>query len=190
MIQRGPWKQSAFRSFLVLACACTVLAAFGIPRKEFLTEKEIELIQVTSEINIRVKLYLDFASARLKAAEERLSGKETEPGDPFEFFMPEDMLDGYYRIFESVMINLEDAYSKPDPLEQSKVQKSLKNLKKVAGQALTQLEILKKIAEEKDKEKLWILVNEAIEITRGALEGAESGISKEPDPAQKKSQKK
>jgi hypothetical protein len=186
----NPGKPFLLRFIVMLACACVPLTVSGNPRKEFLTDKEIELIQVNSEIQIRVKLYLEFAASRLKVAEERLSGKESEPGDPFEFFTPEDMLSGYYRIFESVMINLEDAYQKSDPLEKDKVQKSLKTLKRATESALPQLEILKKIAEEKDKEELWNLVNKAIDITKGAHEGAESGISKEPDPTDKKSPKK
>jgi hypothetical protein len=190
MTQRDSWKPSLFRFIAALACICVVLTASGNPRKEFLTDKEIELIQENQEINIRVKLYLDFAASRLKTAEERLSGKESEPGDPFEFFTPEEMLNGYYRILESVMINLEDAYQKSDPLEKGMVQKALKSLRMGTESALPQLEILKKIAEEKDKEELWNLVNKAIEISKGAHEGAVSGISKEPDPPAKKPQKK
>jgi hypothetical protein len=177
------------RFLSALACVFAVLAASGSPKREFLTEKEIEQIQVNKEIHIRVKLYVDFAASRLKVAEERLSGKESEPGDPFEFFTPEDMLAGYYRILESVMLNLEDAYEKNDPMERGKVQRALKTLKAAMGSALKQLEILKKIAEEKNKEELWNLVNKAIDISKGAHEGAESGISKEPDPADKKTKK-
>jgi hypothetical protein len=185
-MRRDPRKRFQLRFLLALACACTVLTASGNPGREFLTDKEIELIQAHHEIDMRVKLYLDFAASRLRTAEERLSGKESEPGDPFEFLAPEDMLGGYYRIFESIMMNLEDAHQKSDPLERSKVQRALKALKGATESDLKQLEILKKIAEEKDKEELWDLVNKAIDISSGAHKGAESGISKEPDPSEKK----
>ena len=188
MSHRHPIKRFLFLS--ALTCIFAVLAVSGSPKREFLTEKEIELIQENYEIHVRVKRYLDFAATRLKVAEERLSGKESEPGDPFEFFSPEDMLAGYYRILESVMLNLEDAYQKNDSLERGKVQRALKTLKVAMERALKQLEILKTIAEEKNKEEFWNLVNKAIDISKGALEGAESGISKEPDPADKKSPKK
>jgi len=184
---RLPIKRLIFLS--TLACIFAVLAVSGSPKREFLTEKEIELIQENYEIHIRVKRYLEFAASRLKVAEERLSGKESEPGDPLEFFSPEDMLTGYYRILESVMLNLEDAYQKTDALERGKVQRALKTLKEAMERALKQLEILKTIAEEKNKEELWNLVNKAIDISKGALEGAESGISKEPDPTDKKTKK-
>lgn len=187
MSHRLPIKRLLFLS--TLACIFAVLAVSGSPKREFLTEKEIELIQENYEIHIRVKRYLEFAASRLKVAEERLSGKESEPGDPLEFFSPEDMLTGYYRILESVMLNLEDAYQKTDALERGKVQRALKTLKEAMERALKQLEILKTIAEEKNKEELWNLVNKAIDISKGALEGAESGISKEPDPTDKKTKK-
>ncbi len=190
MFQWDSWKPFAVALLAAVACAIAAGTASGVPRKEFLTEKEIDLIQTNREIHNRVKLYLEFAAARLKTAEERLSGKESEPGDPFEFFTPEDMLDGYYRILESVMINLDDAYQNADQVEKPKVRKALKNLKQSTESAITRLEILKKIAEEKDKEAFWDLVNRAIDISKGAHEGAVSGIAEEPDPADKKSEKK
>ena len=56
-------------------------------------------------------------------------------------------------------------------------------LKKTTENAVKQLEILKRIAEEKKKEELWNLVNQAIDITKGALDGAESGLTRLPPPA-------
>jgi len=169
-----------------VACACMVPTLFGNPAKEFLTDKEIELIQENHEISIRVKLYLDFAASRLKAAEQRLSGKESEAGDPFEFLAPEDMLDGYYRILESVMRNLDDAAQRADPQEESSILKALRSLKVSMESAFPELEILKKIAEEKDKEHLWNQVNKAIDISKGAHEGAVLGLARQPNPTARK----
>lgn len=172
---------------------CFAAAAAAGPPKEFLTEKEIEKIQNNPEIHRRVKLYMEYAALRLKTAEDRLSGTESEPGDPLEFFAPEDMLDGYRRILESVMINLEDAYEKADPYEKARVRSALRSLKSTMESALPRLEILKKIVEEKDKEALWGLATEGLEISRAALEGADSGISsleEETDPGDKKAKKK
>jgi hypothetical protein len=149
----------------------------GCLAKEFLTQKEIEKIQDAQVIDERVKIYLNAAELRLKTAEDRLVGKEPAEGDPLEFFTPEDMLDGYYRILRSVMMNLDDAFQKPGP-NREKVEKALKTLKKATESAGKELAILKKIAEEKRKEKLWNLVNEAMDVTDGAHEGAEYGLSK------------
>jgi len=168
------------------ACIFFIFQTPSLPAKEFLTEKEIERIQTNHETDVRVKLYLEFALNRLKVAEERLSGKESEPGDPFEFFGPEDLLEGFYRILESVMINLEDAYASPDPAEESRVQKALRTLKASAENAFGRLDALEEMAREKGKEELWDLVIKAKEINQGAHEGAVRGLARKPKfPPQK-----
>jgi hypothetical protein len=170
----------------LIACFCVIPNASASSTKEFLTPKEIELIQIGQEIQIRVKHYLSFADLRLKAAEERLSGKDSDEGDPLEFFTPEEMVDGYYRIINSVMINLDDAFRKSDTLGRKKVFSGLKALRSSTESSLKELEILKKIAEEQKKEELWNLVNKAIDITKGAHEGAVEGLKKAPPEPDKK----
>jgi hypothetical protein len=171
---------------LMIACLCMIPASSGSSTKEFLTPKEIELIQTNQEILPRIKHYLSFAQKRLSAAEERLSGKDSDVGDPLEFFTPEEMVDGYYRIIQSVMSNLDDAYRKADKLGQKKVFSGLKALKSTTESSAKELEILKKIAEEQKKEELWNLVNKAIEITNGAHEGAVEALKKAPPEPDKK----
>lgn len=167
--------------FVLLLLVLNALDASG---KEFLTPKEIEAIQDTREIEARVKIYMDAAFLRIRSAEDRLVGKETLPGDPLEYFTPEDMLDGYYRILKSVMMNLDDAERNPRTDRRS-IGKALKNLKSSTEKAAEQLLILKKIAEEKRKEEFWNRVNDAIEITEGAHDGAVYGLSKMPSPSEK-----
>ncbi len=174
---------------LVLSAALWFpLAAYPFwpaPGKEFLTPKEIEQIQDAQEIDQRVKIYMEAASLRLKTAEARLGGKEAEPGDPLEFWTPEEMVDAYYRIVKSVMTNLDDAYQKPD-VDREKVGKALKILKDTTEWAAKVLVSLKKTAEDQRKEELWNSVNLAIDITGGAHEGAELGLSKVPAPKEKR----
>jgi hypothetical protein len=170
----------------------SVLANWKVPElfsKEFLTDEEIEKIQDTPQIDARVKIYMDAALFRLKSAEDRLVGKETAPGDPLEYFTPEDMLDGYYRILKSVMINIDDAAQRPGTAPEA-IKKALKHLKSSTEKAAEELQILKKIAEEKRKEEFWNLVNHAIEITQGAHEGAEYGLSKDHAPPEEDRKKK
>lgn len=157
--------------------------------KEYLTQDEITKIQDAQEIDLRTKLYMQAATLRLKAAEERLNGKESDPGDPMEFFSVEDMLDGYYQIMRSVMINLDDAYQKPGG-GGARIGKALKSLKESTERALKDLEIIKAIAEEKKLEEVWNLSNQALDIARGAREGAELGLSNQPADAKDKSKKR
>ncbi|MGD0102130.1 MAG: hypothetical protein ABSC60_17465 [Acidobacteriota bacterium] len=181
---------------------CIFLAAPAGAAKEFLTGKEIEKIQDTYEIDARVRIYMEAAALRLKTAEERLTGKESAPGDPLEFFTPEDMLDSYYRILKSVMTNIDDAARNPKRdngitidgrvmvNDKQRIGKALKQLKSETEKDLEELLILKKIAEEKKNEHLWDLINEAVEITNGAHEGAGYGLSKQPSPAVKDNKNK
>jgi hypothetical protein len=177
------------RHFVLLAPLALILAGSvritgASPEKEFLTPKEIEKIQDAQEIDERLKVYLTAATLRLKTAEERLTGTEPEPGDPLEFYTPEDLVNAYYRIIRSVMYNMDEASQRPKA-DRERFGKALKSLKSSTESAGKELEILKKIAEEKQKEELWNAVNQAIDITNGAREGAEYGLSKQPAPPEK-----
>jgi len=152
--------------------------------KEFLTAKEIEKIQDAQEVGQRVKIYLEAAGLRLKVAEERLNGKESEPGDPLEYYSVEEMVEGYYRVIRSVMLNMDEALEKPNT-DREKFGKALKALKETTERAAKSLEVLKKVAEEKRNEELWNLVNLSIDITQGAHDGAVLGLSKHPEAKSK-----
>lgn len=147
------------------------LAAYPRSAKEFLTPQEIARIQDAQEIDQRVKVYLEAAVLRLKTVTDRLAGKESMPEDPLEFFSVEDMLDGYYRILHAVMLNLEDASQNPK-IDPKKFQVAMKNLKSVTTAGGKQLEAIKKIAEDQRKEAVWQLTVKAIEINKGAHDGA------------------
>lgn len=174
----------------VIGVLLAIALAAGLQAREFLTEKEIELIQDAQEIDKRTRVYLDAAELRLKAADERLAGKEPEVGDPLEFFTAEDLIDAYCRIIDSVMHNLDETYrtSRKRIADPEKIRRALKALKGSAERNESELEILKRLAEEKQKEELWRLVNKAIEMTQGAREGAEYVLSQKlASPSSKKS---
>ncbi len=182
-------KTAAHRLYLATAGSILWgLFAWGLPpEREYLTPKEIEKIQDAQELDKRVKIYLEAASLRLKTAEERLNGKESEPGDPMEFFSAEDMVDGYYQIIRSVMLNLDGATQNPRT-DKGMFVKALKNLKETTEKSQKDLAILKKIAEDKRMEGLWNAVNRSIDINDGAHEGAQMALSKEPEPGKQKTE--
>jgi hypothetical protein len=173
---------------MVLSLAVTAIMTCefsrAMPQKEFLTPQEIAKIQDAQEIEKRVKIYMEAAELRLKTAQDRLNGNEAEEGDPLEFYTVEDMLDGYYRILKSVMLNLDDAAQKraTDP---AKLTKALRSLKDTTERATKQLEALKKTAEDKRLEKVWNLSNQAIDINNGAREGAELALADRADAKEK-----
>jgi hypothetical protein len=174
----------AFRSFVAVPVLSTLLIC-AYAQKEALTRAEIEKIQDAQDIEKRGKIYLDAAGLRLRAAEERLNGQEAAEGDPLEFFTVEDMLDGYFQILKSVMLNLDDAAQKK-VIDQEKLTKALKNLKDATEKATRPLDALKKMAEEKKLEKVWNLTNRAIDINKGANEGAEMALASRPALPEKK----
>jgi hypothetical protein len=179
-------RHSMFVVFLMLAGADRFVPAS--PAREFLTEKEITSIQEAQTIDARTYLYMEAAELRLKTAGDRFAGKESQEGDPLEFFTPGDLVDAYYRILQSVMTNLDAAFQdRRDPLA---IGKALKTLKKSTEKTARQLEALKKLAEEKKNEELWNLVIKAIDITGGAHKGAEEGLAKVPAPPEKNPKKK
>lgn len=170
---------------LVILGASIPEAAPCIPAKEFLTPEEITKVQEAREVDRRVKIYLEAAALRLKTAEDRFNGRESAPGDPLEFFSVAEMLEGYYRILRSVMFNMDEAVQSP-ATDRSKLGKALKDLKARTERAAKDLEILKKLAEEKQQEEIWNLVNRAIEITDGAHDGAQLGLSRLPEKSKPK----
>ncbi len=173
----------------MLASLLATAPAQKFPSREYLTPDEITKIQDAQEIDLRTKIYLQAGALRLKTAENRLNGKESAPGEPLEFFSVEEMLDGYYRILRSVMINLDDAFQKPST-DRDRVVKALKSLKESTGKALEDLEILKKLTEQKQMEEAWNLVNQALDITKGAREGAELGLAGQPSAEPKAKRKR
>jgi hypothetical protein len=177
-----------FSAFAFLPVLILGTVYFSLPQasaKEFLTPKEIEKIQLSQQIDSRVKAYMEAATLRLKTARERFGGIESEAGAPLEFYTVEEMIEGYYRIIKSVMSNLEDAY-RNSSTDKEKLRAALTSLRDNSKSAEIALGVLKKLAEEKLDEKVWNQANQAIEVTKGALEGAEQGLSELPQPADKK----
>lgn len=159
-----------------ILAAGTLTRAFGYRDREFLTEAEIDGIRKNQEIDSRVKFYLAAASLRLASAEARLAGEETLPGDSLEYLTPEDMLDGYHRILTSIMFNLDDA-SRKIPADRSGIRKALKRLRDKMKEFIPRLQSMAKRAEDKKETGLKRLLEKAVEISDGALEGAEEALS-------------
>ena len=75
------------------------------------------------------------------------------------------------------MLIVDDAFESPRRRENINIKKALNTLKSESADNIKKLSALRKLSEEKQKERLWDLVNRAIYITGGLLEGAEEGLS-------------
>lgn len=164
-------------AFILILAVAGAGGAGPARANDFLTQDEITKIQDAQEIDERVKIYLQAGALRLQTTVDRLSGTESKPGDPLELFSVEDMLDGYYRILHAVMLNLEDASRNPKT-DQKRFQSAMKHLKTSTEAGSRQLEALKKIAESQRKEAVWNMVGRAMEINKGALDGATKALAK------------
>jgi hypothetical protein len=140
--------------------------------KDFLTDKEIELLQETQSIANRTRIYMDAAALRLKTAKDKLSNKEYKAGDPMELLMPEEVIDAYCQILRSVRLIVGYAIESPNRRGNESVEKALKTLKAETTIALKELEVLRRMAEEKQRELLSTCINDAIDITNDLLTDA------------------
>lgn len=175
-------------AFLIGSILCgSVLSAPPRGSGEFLTEEEIALVQAKQKIGPRVEYYLRIAKLRLESARARLEGVETLPGDPLEYFTPEDMLDGYYRILNSLMLNLEEAYRKSG-YNAASMQKVVKELHKRTEECSRILEVLETLAGERNNEELLRLIARATDITGGAHEGAAQALQTLEEESNKKTE--
>ncbi len=151
--------------FLAVSLATPLLAA---PKKEYLTEDELDLIRDAQELSQRVPTYLQLAQRRLiflglmeKSAEQReKERKEREkrekeqkksvdtratankaPVDDTSYldnFTPAELLRGYIQALDEIMTNIDDAYSR-----KLDVRDSLEDLVKFTGQTIPLLEKFK-----------------------------------------------
>ncbi len=150
---------------LAVSLATPLLAA---PKKEYLTEDELDLIRDAQELSQRVPTYLQLAQRRLiflglmeKSAEQReKERKEREkrekeqkksvdtratankaPVDDTSYldnFTPAELLRGYIQALDEIMTNIDDAYSR-----KLDVRDSLEDLVKFTGQTIPLLEKFK-----------------------------------------------
>jgi len=154
-----------------------LMALAGAWARDFLTDKEIEKMRNTQDIDKRTGIYMDAASLRLTTALDRFEGKESEPGDAMEFYSRQEMLDDYYKILDRVMLIVGEAFESPRRRENINIKKALQALKSESSANLKRLSALMKLAEEKDEEELWNGINRAIDITGGVIDGADEGLS-------------
>jgi hypothetical protein len=153
------------------------MALPGAWARDFLTKQEITRLQNTQDIDRRTRIYMDAAALRLRAAQDRIEGKEPKPGDAMEFLNQEDMLDDYYKIMDRLILIIDDAFGSPRRRENINIKRALNTLKSESSGNLKRLLALMKLAEEKKKEDLRNRVGRAVYITGGILDGADEGLS-------------
>jgi hypothetical protein len=133
--------------------------------KDFLTDKEIELLQNTQIVANRARIYMDAAALRLKTAKDKLSNKEYAEGDSMELLTPEEVVGAYSKILQSIHLIVGYAIEEPRRKGNESAPKALKILAAETTTAIKELEVLRRLAEEKQLNSLLDSINDAIETT-------------------------
>ena len=188
---------------LAVSLATPLLAA---PKKEYLTEDELDLIRDAQELSQRVPTYLQLAQRRLiflglmeKSAEQReKERKEREkrekeqkksvdtratankaPVDDTSYldnFTPAELLRGYIQALDEIMTNIDDAYSR-----KLDVRDSLEDLVKFTGQTIP---VLEKFKPKNDSERA--AMQDAIDKATQAAADAKQALSIVPKTEKKR----
>jgi hypothetical protein len=162
---------------------CLALLAGAVGRvpwaygRELLSEKEIEQLRDHQELDKRAELYLKFAALRLDTFKERAKGIESKEGDPLEFHSLADLITGYTKCVNALQDNIDETitYKK---YETRKLIQVLRKLKAQAEKFDPQLKEALSYAISKKDEPLYDRVNEALETTKSAIDGAKEGLER------------
>lgn len=190
-----------------LALLLTTLV-MAVPKKDYLTEEELDLIRDAQEISLRVPTYLRLAEKRLvvlglteksekdrekeRRDQEKYEKEKKKAGDKadkvkppenefayLEDFTRSELLRGYIQVLEEVMSNIDDAYTR-----KADVRDSLEELEKFSRETLP---IVQKFQPKSDNER--VAFEEAVDKARESLNGAKEALSIVPK-TEKKAKKK
>ena len=150
------------------------------------TGVEYEQVQDAQELKPRVKVFLKIAEARLDEIERRMARIEREKEDPnpLEFYTYAQLARAYQRSLAGIMINI-DEKARYKIASEKDIKKSLELLNSGIQTFLPRLEPVKKLAEEREDEDLYLEWREAWKASRKALQGSQFGLGapgKQKDP--------
>lgn len=141
------------------------------------TEEEYGKVQDAQKLVKRVEAFLEIAASRLDEIDRRREGHEwdKEEPNPLEFYTYEDLLHGYYRAIEGVMVNI-DEKAKNKTEEEKDIRKALKSLKEKIDDFLPRLQTLEDLVREQKDLPLYKQYREAIRSSEIARKGALYGL--------------
>ncbi len=141
------------------------------------TDAEYEKIQDAQELLKRVKLLLEIATSRLDEIERRSSGRQwdKEEPNPLEFFTYGQLMHAYTKALDSLMINI-DEKAKYKTASQKDIRKSLEQVNEKVTQFIPRLEPIKKLAEERQDEELYLELRVAKRKSETAQKGSQLGL--------------
>ncbi|HTS63324.1 MAG TPA: hypothetical protein VMH28_14960 [Candidatus Acidoferrales bacterium] len=150
-----------------LFCCLLLAAPLGAQQRDFLNADEIDQIREAQEPNLRLKLYSDFAKARVDLVVNLLS--KDKPGRSG---MIHDALEDYSKILDAIDTIADDASARKTDIKPG--------LSAVASTYKSLLPQLKKIQDShpKDIDRYEFALTQAVETTSDSLELANEDLGK------------
>ncbi len=147
------------------------------------TVVEYELLQEAQELKARVKVFLEIAKARLGEIERRMAeiAWEKEDPNPLEFYTYAQLARAYHRSLQGIMINI-DEKARYKSASEKDIKKSLKLLNSGVQIFIPRLEPVKKLAEDRKDENLYLEWREAWKFSQKALQGSQFGLGAPAKP--------
>ena len=150
------------------------------------TSIEFEQVQDAQELKPRVEVFLKIAEARLDEIERRMARIEWEKEDPnpLEFYTYAQLARAYQRSLAGIMINI-DEKARYKIASEKDIKKSLELLNSGIQTFIPRLEPVKKLAEDRQDEDLYLEWREAWKASQKALQGSQFGLgapAKQKDP--------
>ena len=141
------------------------------------TDAEFELLRDAQELKMRVKVFLKIAEARLDEIERRMAGIEWEKEDPnpLEFYTYAQLARAYQGSIQGIMINIDEKARHKIATEKD-IKKSLELLNSRVQTFIPRLEPVKKLAEDRQDEDLYLEWREAWKASQKALQGSQFGL--------------
>lgn len=167
------------RPFLRALCCAILVAVFSAalvahaqtPKRDHLTEQEVDLVREFQEIDKRIEIFIKAADRRLlvltnpSATQKK---KEEELWGPLPTGTKLELLTDYKRILEEVEEKLDDTYNRDSKAEG--LGKAVKKIKEAAERHIVQLRALApQLADKKEQRALLEAIAEAETVSKAAV---------------------
>lgn len=146
------------------------------------TEEEFTKVQYAQELVKRTEVFLEIAERRLEEVERRRAGKvwEEEEPNPLELYMYEDLLHGYVRAVDGIMVNI-DTHARSGRVEEKDLMKALEKLNEKIGTFIERLQGMEDLVREQLDQRFYEEWREALKTSDIARKGAAFGLGATKD---------
>lgn len=146
------------------------------------TEDEFTKVQYAQELVKRTEVFLEIAESRLDEIERRRDGREWEEEEPnpLELYMYEDLLHGYVRAVDGIMVNI-DNHARCGRVEEKDLMKALEKLDEKIDGFIERLQAMEDLVRKQLDKGFYEKWREALKTSDIARKGAAYGLGAPKD---------